>query len=55
MRGALLLAFALCVAAAFAQSPPPPMRLRGTIEKVDATSIVLKERNGQTTTLAAAR
>ena len=54
MRGALLLAFALCVAAAFAQSPPPPMRLRGTIEKVDATSIVLKERNGQTTKLAIA-
>lgn len=54
MRGALLLAFALFVAAAFAQSPPPPMRLRGTIEKVDATSIVLKERNGQTTTLAIA-
>jgi hypothetical protein len=30
------------------------MRLRGTIEKVDATSIVLKERNGQTTKLAIA-
>jgi hypothetical protein len=30
------------------------MRLRGTIEKIDATSIVLKERSGETMTLAIA-
>lgn len=54
MKKVLLLAFALFVATAFAQSAPPPMRLRGTIEKIDATSMVLKERSGQTMTLAIA-
>ena len=44
---------ALFSAAAFAQ-PAPTMRLRGTIEKIDATSIVIKERNGETMTLALA-
>jgi hypothetical protein len=54
MKNALLLSLALCSAAALAQSAPPPMRLRGTIEKVDPSSIVLKERNGQTVTLSLA-
>ena len=48
IRFALL---ALFSAAAFAQ-PAPTMRLRGTIEKVDATSVVVKERNGETMTVA---
>jgi len=48
IRFALL---ALVSAAAFAQ-PAPTMRLRGTIEKVDATSVVVKERNGETMTVA---
>jgi hypothetical protein len=55
MKKALLLALALLTTAAFAQSAPPPtMRLRGTIEKIDPTTIVLKERNGETMTLAIA-
>ena len=32
----------------------PTVRVRGTIEKVDATSIIVKERNGETMTLALA-
>ena len=55
MKKALLLALALLTTAVFAQSAPPPtMRLRGTIEKIDPTTIVLKERNGETMTLAIA-
>ncbi|HEY2559179.1 MAG TPA: hypothetical protein VGI48_05650 [Caldimonas sp.] len=54
MKNALLLSLALFGVAALAQSAPPPMRLRGTIEKIDATSIVLKERSGETMTLAIA-
>ena len=50
LRLALL---ALFSAAAVAQTAPT-MRLRGSIEKVDATSIVLKERSGETMTLALA-
>ena len=48
IRFALLV---LVTATAFAQ-PAPTMRLRGTIEKVDATSVVVKERSGETMTLA---
>jgi len=40
-------------AAVFAQ-PVPTTRLRGSVEKVDATSIVIKERSGETMTLALA-
>jgi len=54
MKNVLLLALALFAATAFAQSPPPSMRLRGTIEKIDPTSMVIKERNGETMTLAIA-
>ena len=51
MRFIPLALLALLSAAAFAQ-PAPTMRLRGTIEKVDATSVVVKERNGETMTVA---
>ncbi len=54
MKNALLLALALCATSALAQGSPPTTRLRGTIEKIDATTMVLKERNGQTMTLAIA-
>ncbi|HEX4232801.1 MAG TPA: hypothetical protein VH041_00720 [Caldimonas sp.] len=54
MKKALLLSLTLFSAAAVAQSTAPTMRLRGTIEKIDATSIVLKERSGETMTLALA-
>ena len=54
MKNVLLLALALFAATAFAQSPPPSLRLRGTIEKIDPTSMVIKERNGETMTLALA-
>jgi len=54
MKKALLLAIVLCAANALAQSSPPPMRLRGTLEKIDPTTLVVKERNGQTMTLAIA-
>jgi len=53
MKNALLFAIALLATAALAQNPPP-VRLRGTIEKIDPTTIVLKERNGDTVTLAIA-
>ena len=54
MKNAVSLVLALFVAAALAQPASPTMRLRGTIEKVDASSIVLQERNGETMTLAIA-
>ena len=50
LRFAVLALFSTAV---FAQ-PVPTMRLRGSIEKVDATSIVIEERNGATMTLALA-
>lgn len=39
-------------AASTAPAATPTTRLRGTIEKVDATTLVLKERSGETITLA---
>jgi hypothetical protein len=48
-----LLALALLATIALAQNAPT-MRLRGTIEKVEPTTIVLKERSGETMTLALA-
>lgn len=42
---------ALFSTAVFAQ-PAPTTRLRGSIEKVEAGSIVIKERSGQTMTVA---
>ena len=49
-----LAALALCVGAVMAQPTTPTTRLRGTIEKIDPTTLVLKERNGETMTLALA-
>ena len=54
MKNAVLLVLALFTATAIAQPAPATMRLRGTIEKVEPNSIVLKERNGETMTLAIA-
>jgi hypothetical protein len=53
-RAAAFLLAALCWAgAALAQSPAPaPVRLRGTIEKVEAGQITVKERSGETLVLA---
>jgi hypothetical protein len=42
-----LAAALLLLAAAVTAQPTPPVRLRGTIEKADATSILLKERDGR--------
>ena len=57
LKKLLLPLIALCTSVAIAQTAPPPpaaptMRLRGTIEKVDATSFTMKERNGETLVLA---
>ena len=49
-----LAALALCAGAVMAQPATPTMRLRGTIEKIDATTLVVKERGGETLTLALA-
>lgn len=51
MKSIHLVVLAFLSAAAVAQTAPTT-RLRGSIEKVDASSIVIKERNGQTITLA---
>ena len=52
MTKLLIGALTLCLAAAASAQPATPnLRLRGTIEKVDATSMVLKERSGETMTL----
>jgi len=53
MKVLRLAVLALFSSAVFAQ-PAPTMRLRGTIEKIDASSVVIKERNGETMTLALA-
>src|SRR5690349_5464296 len=51
----ILRLFALVLfSAAVSAQQAPTMRLRGSIEKVDASSIVIKERNGETMTLALA-
>jgi len=54
MKKAMLLALAFCAANVLAQGSPTSMRLRGTIEKVDPTTLVVKERSGETVTLALA-
>ena len=54
MKRTLLATLAICSAAVLAQPAAPTMRLRATIEKVDATSLVVKERSGETVTLAIA-
>jgi len=47
-----LASLVLLAGAAVAQPAPPPLRLRGTIEKVDAASAVLKERDGRVISMA---
>ncbi len=52
---AIAATLSLCAALAFAQSAPPapqPVRLRGTIESVEAASMTLKERSGEVVRLA---
>jgi hypothetical protein len=53
-KTSLLAALAICSAAVLAQPGAPTMRLRGTVEKFDAGSLVVKERSGETVTLALA-
>jgi hypothetical protein len=48
----LVAASLLLAAAAMAQSAAPTVRLRGTIQKVDASTLVLKERDGRVVSLA---
>ena len=54
MKKTLLAVLALCATAACAQSAPPALRLRGTVERLDPSALVIKERNGETMTLALA-
>jgi len=44
----------LCGGVAVAQAAETPIRLRGTLERADATSVVVKTREGQTVTLGLA-
>jgi hypothetical protein len=46
LHRSLVATLILFAGAVLAQPAPPSVRLRGTIEKVDATSLVLKERDG---------
>ena len=52
---AFALIFAASLAAAQAQAPPqggpPPVRIRGTIEKVEGNTVTVKTRDGKTETL----
>ena len=54
MRSLLRFAVLAVFSAAVSAQPAATMRLRGSIEKVDATSVVIKERNGETMTLVLA-
>ena len=49
--GAAALALLLSGTAVFAQPAPQRVRVRGTIEKVDGTTLTVKTREGQTVTL----
>jgi Domain of unknown function (DUF5666) len=42
----LLLATIILISVSFAQNPPPPLRVRGTIEKVDGQTLTVKARDG---------
>src|SRR5262252_10571298 len=48
MRRIVCIALTGLCALAFAQGTPPAQRIRGTIEKVDAQSLVVKDRAGKT-------
>ncbi len=52
MKQILYAALLVASAAVVAQPAATSMRLRGTVEKADATMLVVKQRNGETTTLA---
>jgi hypothetical protein len=39
---------------AFAQNPPPPVRVRGTVEKLDGNKLTVKSRDGQDVDIALA-
>jgi hypothetical protein len=54
MKKALICSLVLCSAAAMAQPAAPTMRLRGTVEKIDATTLVVKDRSGEMLTMALA-
>jgi hypothetical protein len=45
-----LLSMALLCASAFAQTPPASIRIRGTIEKIDAKTIVVRDAKGVAST-----
>ena len=47
----MLAATTVALSQAPAPAPAPTLRLRATIEKIDATSITIKERNGEVITL----
>ena len=50
MNRSWLLPIALVCAAAVAQTAPPPTRVRGTIEKIDARTVVVRDATGAATT-----
>jgi hypothetical protein len=54
MTKTLLAALALFSAAVLAQPAAPTMRVRGTVQKVEANSLVVRDRSGETTTFALA-
>jgi hypothetical protein len=49
--GAVGLSLMACASAAFAQTPPP-VRVRGEIEKVDGNTLMIKARDGSNVTVA---
>jgi hypothetical protein len=54
MKKIFLAVLALCSTAVLAQPAAPTMRVRGTILKADAASLVVRDRSGETTTFALA-
>ncbi len=51
MLGAAGIALALTATSVWAQQAPPPLRVRGTIEKVDGNTLTVKTRAGETLTV----
>ena len=52
MKTSLFATLLLASAAVVAQPATPSLRLRGSIERAEATTLVLKQRNGETMSLA---
>ena len=53
-RSVAAVAFAMLALPALAQNPPPqgtPNRIRGTVEKLDGRTLIVKSRDGQTLTI----